>query len=110
VQVSLLGREVERVAERLPAGNDRHLVHRQQIAGQVRQHGVACLVVGEDPPLLLAHDLPLLKTGDNALHRVLEVGARDLVVVESARKDRGLVRDVLELGAGQARRLPRDRP
>jgi hypothetical protein len=37
---------------------------------------VAGLVVGEDSLLLLGDDLPLLEAGDDALHRVVEVGQR----------------------------------
>ena len=41
VQVAILGRQVERVAERRPARDDRHLLHRQRIAhrGATSAHG-----------------------------------------------------------------------
>ena len=69
VQVALLHRQVVRVAERLAAGDDRHLLDRQQVAHQVRHQRVAGLVVGEDALLLLGHDAPLLQAGEHALHR-----------------------------------------
>ena len=67
------------------------------------------LVVGEDPPLLLGHHLALLEAGDDALHRVLEVGLPDRGLARAAGEDRRLVGDVLELRAGQAGGLARDR-
>jgi len=56
VQVTVLLRQVERVAERLSARDDRHLVHRHGIAHQVRHDRVPGLMVGQDPLLLLADD------------------------------------------------------
>ena len=109
VQVALLARQVERVPERAAARDDRDLVDREQIAGQVRHDRVAGLVVGDDAPLLLGHDLALLEPCDDPFHRVLEVGLEQLLLAVAAGEDRGLVGDVLELRAGQAGRLARDR-
>ena len=109
VEEAVLHRQVERVAERLAAGDDRHLVHRQRLAHQVRHQRVPGLVVGEDPLLLLADDAALLETGDDALQRRLELGLADAVEVAAAGEDRRLVADVREVGAGEAGGLARDR-
>ena len=103
VQVAILARQVERVAERLAARHDRDLVHGQQVADEVRHQRVPGLVVGEDPLLLLGDDLALLEAGDDALHRGVEVAVVDLLQLLAAGEDGGLVRDVREVGAGEAR-------
>ena len=68
VQVAVLGRHVERVAERLPARDDRRLLRREEVADEVGHDRVPGLVVGEDPLLLLGDDAALLEPGDDALH------------------------------------------
>ena len=109
VQVAVLLGEVERVAEGLAARDDRRLVHGEALAHQVRHERVAALVVGEDPLLLLGHDLALLEAGDDPLHGVVEVDLADVLLVVAAGEDRGLVGDVGEVGAGEAGGLAGDR-
>src|SRR5919108_2005229 len=109
VQVPLLVRQVERVAEGLAARDDRRLLHREGAAHEVRHERVAAFVVSEDPLLLLGHHAPLLQSGDHALHRVVEVRLVDVLLVLAPGEDRGFVRDVREVGAGQPGRLSRDR-
>ena len=73
VEVAVLLGQVERVAERVAARDDRHLLQLHRGAHQVRHQRVAALVVGEDAPLLLGQHLLLLQAGDDALERVVEV-------------------------------------
>ncbi len=63
---------------------------------------MAALVVGEDPLLLLRHDTALLEARQNALHGALEVLLPDVLLIVARREDGRLVRDVREIGAGQA--------
>src|SRR4029079_1909698 len=97
------------VAEGGAARDDRDLVHRQQVAGQVRHDSVARLVVGQDPALLLRKDFALLQSRDDALHRVLEIRLVDLGRLQAAGEHRRLVGDTLAVRAGQARRVSSDR-
>ena len=60
VQIALLARQVQRVAECLTAGDDRHLLHGDQIADQVRHQRMSTLMVSEDSLLLLRDDSALL--------------------------------------------------
>src|SRR3954452_24568119 len=74
----VLGREGDRVAERLPTTDDRDLVDRIGVRQQVPDDRVPKLVIGGDEPLLLRHHPALLlRTGDHAHDPFLEV----LVVV-----------------------------
>ena len=108
VEVALLLGQVVRVAERVPARNDRRLVHREAVAHEVRHQRVAALVVGEDPLLLLGHDLSLLEAGDDALQAASKCVVVDVLLVVAAGEDRRLVGDVREIGAGEARGLAGD--
>ena len=75
LQVAVLLGQVERVAERLAARDDRdavHLLHRGQ---QLRAERVAGLVVGDHPLLVLGDHPARLHAGDHPLERGLEVAA-----------------------------------
>ena len=61
------------------------------------------LVPGDDLLLVVGDDLPRLEPRDNALERVVEVRLHDELALSAAREDRGLVREVCEVGAGEAR-------
>ena len=76
MQVAVLLRRVERVAEGPAPGDDRHLLHRLRIADEVRHQRVAALVVGEDALLLVGDDPALLQPRDDALESGLEVRLR----------------------------------
>ena len=101
LQVAVLGGQVERVAERPPARDDRDPVHavdrRQQLAAQ----RVAGLVVGDDALLVRVEHAPRLHAGDHALERGVEVGGRDRARAAAGGEDRRLVADVREVGARQ---------
>ena len=86
VQVPVLDRHVQRVAEGLATRDDRHLVHGQDVAHQVRMQCMPGLVVGEDPLLLLADDAPLLKAGDDTFDRRLEVSGVDRLLAARDRR------------------------
>ena len=66
--------------------------------------GVAGLVVG-DPRLVLdgQHLGLLLEAADDAVHGRVEVDKLDLLLVVARGDERGLVAQVLEIGAGEAR-------
>ena len=108
MEVAVFDRDVERVAERLAARHDRHLVDGQRVAHQMGHERVPGLVVGEDALLLLRDDAALLEPGDDTLHRSVEVLRRDRLRPAAAGEDRRLVGDVREIGARQAGRLARD--
>ena len=76
LQVAVLGGQVERVAERLPARHDRDAVHavdrRQQLAAQ-RMPG---LVEGDHALLVRVQHASRLHAGDHALERRVEVRHR----------------------------------
>ena len=86
VQVAILGGHVQRVAERLPARDDRRLLRGEELADEVRHDRVAALVVGEDPLLLLGDDAPLLEPRDDALHRRVEVRLPDVAARSRGRR------------------------
>src|SRR5919108_760468 len=60
VEVPVLRREVERIAESHAAGDDRRLLDGEALAHQMGHKGVPALVVGQDPLLLLRHHTALL--------------------------------------------------
>ena len=108
LEVAVLLGQVERVAERLAARDDRDavdLLHRGQ---HLRAERVARLVVGHHALLVLGDHAARLHAGDHALERGLEVRGEDLRAVLAAGEDRGLVADVGQVGAGQAAGLARD--
>jgi hypothetical protein len=107
--VPVVERDLLRQAERHAARDDRHLVDRVGVRDELRDERVPGLVVGRVPPLLEAddHGAPLgahhhLVLGD------LEVAHRDPVLVLPRGEERGLVHEVLEVGAGEAGRLARE--
>ena len=108
VEVAVFLGQVERVAERVTARDDGHLLQLHHRAHEVRHECVTALVVGEDAPLLLGQHLALLQAGDDPLERPVEVLLCDRQVAATAGLDRRLVADVRELGARQARSLPRN--
>ena len=75
IRIAVLGRPLDRVAERADAArNDRHLVHRVGARQRHRDQRVAHLVIGDDLALLrIEQAVLLLEPGDDALDRVGEV-------------------------------------
>jgi hypothetical protein len=70
---------------------------------------VPALVVRRDQLLLVAHDArAALRTGDDAVDRLVERAVVDQLRVGACREQRGLVEDVREVGTGEARGLPGD--
>jgi hypothetical protein len=104
LEVTLLFREVQDVAERGAARDDRRLLG--GVADEVRHQRVAALVVGEDALLLVGDDAPLLQARDDPLERVVEIRMRERRAAVATGGNRRLVADVLEIGAGKAGRLP----
>src|SRR6266849_8481566 len=109
VGVPVVERDLLRQPERHATGDDGHLVHRVGARHELGDQGVAGLVVGRDAPLLQAddHGAPLgahhhLVLGD------LEVRHRDPFLVLARGEEGRLVDEVLQVGAGEARRLARE--
>src|SRR5437764_7093242 len=81
--VLVLGRQHERVPERAPTGQDRHLVHRRRVRQRPGDQRVATLVVRGDLLLVVAHHAGApLRTCDDPVDRLFEevVGDRALLV------------------------------
>ena len=108
LEVAVLLREVERVAQRAPARHDRDLVHAVDARQQLGAQRVAGLVERDDAALVVVERAARLHAGHDALERGVEVGVGDELAVLAGREDRRLVAEVREVGAGQARRLARD--
>ena len=71
---------------------------------------VAHLVVRGDQAFLLAHDPGLLlRAGDHAHDPLFELGLPDLLLARAGGEQRGLVDQVRQVGAGEARRLAGER-
>ena len=104
LQVAVLLGQVERVAQRPAAGDDRDLVHAVDAGQQLGAQRVAGLVPGDDAALVLVERAARLHAGDHALERAVEVGLQDLAPARARGEDRRLVADVRQVGAGQARR------
>ena len=75
----------------------------------MRHQRVTRLVVREDPLLLLRDHPALLQTGDDPLHRVLEVEMAHVLRAAPPGEDRRFVGDVREVRPGQPGSLPCDR-
>ena len=109
-EVAVLERAGHRESERRGAArDDRDAVDRVQVLAVVRDEGVAHLV-GRDPRLLLlAHDARLaLQAHRGAVDGLLELVLVHGVLLAACRQQGGLVHDVLQVGAGEARRAGRD--
>ena len=99
----------DRVAERLAAGDDRDLVDRVGVLEEVGDERVAHLVVRviaapspHDPGLLL-------RAGDHAHDALFELVLVDLALALARGQQGGLVDEVGQVGAGEARRLAGER-
>ena len=106
-QIAILGRQRDREAERLTAGDDRDLVDRVRVLEVVADEGVAHLVVGRDLPLLLPEQTRLLlRPGEHAHDSFLQLVLADHLLAEAGGEQGGLVDQVREIGAGEARACP----
>src|SRR4051794_20397249 len=102
----VLLRHRDRVAQGLPAADDRDLVHRVGVLEVVAADRVAHLVVGRDQALLLAHDPGLLlRAGDHAHDPLFELDLGDLALAVAGGEQGGLVDEVGQVGAREAGRL-----
>ena len=77
LEVAVLLGQVERVAERPAARDDRDLVHAVDAGQQLGAQRVAGLVEGDDAALVLVERAARLHAGHDALERGVEVGLRD---------------------------------
>ena len=71
---------------------------------------MASLVVGDDALLVVGQRAARLHPRDHALERAVEVDHRDVLGPTPSGGDRGLVADVGQVGAGQARGLASQQP
>ena len=110
VEVFFLFRDLHDVAERAhSAGHDRDLLHGFGVLLHGADEGVAHLVVGDDPPLLLVHDAVLLFLADQDLLDGFEevlLGHVFAPVLDGV--DRRLVDHVGQVAADRAARRERD--
>ena len=108
LQVAVLLRQVERVAERLAARDDRHLLHLVHGGQELGHQRVSGLVPGDDALLVGGDHLPRLQARHHPLEGVLEVGLGDEVAAAAAGEDRRLVAEVGQVRAGEPRGVARD--
>ena len=78
LEVAVLLREVQHVAERLAARDDRDLVRAVDAGQQLGAERVAGLVEGDHAALVLGQRAARLHAGDDALERAVEVGLHEL--------------------------------
>ena len=84
-------------------GDDRDLVDLVGMGETVCREGMANLVVGDDPLFLRAdQSRPPLRPGDNPVHRLFQLGHRDLLQPLPARQQGGLVHHIGEIGPSEA--------
>src|SRR5213594_692157 len=93
-------------AESHAAGDDRDLVHRVGVRQRLHHQRVTRLVVGDDLLLLLGDAAALaLGARDDTRDRLLQLVHADHLLVGAGGKDRGLVDQVRQVRATEARRL-----
>src|SRR5579864_7501688 len=110
VEFVLLG-QLQRHAERHPAGNDRDLVDRIRVRQHRRDERVARLVDGRDLLLFVGHDhRPALRAHHDLVLRVLEVGHAYDALVVAGRVERRLVHQIGDVGPAEARRAACEHP
>src|SRR6185503_19361183 len=91
LEVAVLFRQVQRVAERTAARDDRDLVGAVDAGEDLGAQGVAGLVERDDAALVLVERAALLHAGDDALERGVEVLLADPIAEGTRREDRRLV-------------------
>src|SRR5438270_5861170 len=109
-EIAVLGRQRDRQAERLSARHDRDLVHRIGVLEVVPDERVAHLVIRRDLALVLGEQPRLLlRPGDHAHDPLLQLVLFDDLLAAARCEERGLVDEVREVGAREARRAGRER-
>ena len=109
LEIAVFPGQGHRVAEGHAAADDRDLGDRVALGQDPLDDGVTTFVVGDDRLLRVRDDPRLaLRAGDDPLQGFLELGHADDLLVAPSRQDGGLVDEVREVGAGEARRLARD--
>ncbi len=109
-QVPILFGQEPGEAARHATRDDADLERRVRVRERPPHERMAGLVVRDDALLLRRDDAALaLGTGDDPVHRLVELLHRDALLVGARRQNRRLVHQVREVGAGEARRLLRQR-
>ena len=110
IQEFLFLRHLHHVPQRAHGpGNDGDLLHRLGILLQGGYQRVAHLMVGNDAPLLLAHDaVLLLLTHKHLLHGLEQILLADVISALLHRVDGGLVDHIGKIGADGAAGRERD--
>ena len=99
----VLLRKLQRVAQSLTAADDRDLVDRIGVLQDVVHQGVTALVVGNRGALGLGHHATLaLRSGNHALHRLLDLVHRDHGTMTASGQQRRLVEQVRQIGTRKA--------
>src|SRR3954471_13338429 len=102
--VLVLLRQHEGVPEGAAARQDRHLVHGVGVGQRVSDQRVTALVVRRDLLFLVTHRPGLAhRAGDDAVDRLLQHHRGDLLRIGAGGQQRGLVDDVRQVSAGEAR-------
>ena len=105
LKVAVFLRHLHGVAQRLPACDDRNLVHGVGVLEHVAHQSVTALVVGDGLALVLRNDARLaLRTRHDALHGLLYLAERDHGLAPACREQRGLVHEVGQVCAREAGR------
>ena len=95
------------MAQRAAPGHDRDFVHRVRVGEGIPDQGVTGLVEGDEPLLLVGHDLGLaLGAGDHPVDGLFELEHPDVLAAAPGRQKCGLVDQVGQIGAGEARGPP----
>ena len=99
IQVLLFFRHLHHIAQGAHGtGHNRNLLHRLRVLLQGADQGMAHLVVGHNPPLLLAHDAVLfLFTYQHHFHRLKQILLRHSLPAILDRQDRRLVDHVRQI-------------
>ena len=99
----ILLRKLQRVAQSLAAADNRDLVDRIGVLQDVAHQGVAALMVGNRGALGFGHHATLaLRSGNHALHRLLDLVHRDHRTMTASGQQRRLVEQVCQIGTSKA--------
>ena len=99
----ILLRKLQRVAQSLAAADDRNLMNRIGVLQDVTHQSVTALMIGNRGALGLGHHATLaLRSGNHALHRLLDLVHRDHGTMAASGQQRRFVEQVCQIGTGKA--------
>ncbi len=104
-QELVLGGQSQHVAQRHAARQNRDFVRRLDVRQQLAEQRVSDLVISDDRFFLVLNNAAFtLRPGYHALDRFVELGVGKLLLVAPRRQQSGLVDQVGQVGAAEARR------